>query len=455
MRIAAGLILVALSAGVLPAQTRSAAARSAAATNSRRSAIVEAARRVSPAVVSVTVVRRERQRPNSPFDFFFAPPGYERDVQGLGTGFVVSADGVVITNQHVTEGASQIVVAMPDGKEYPAKLLGEDELTDIAVLKIDATGLKTALIGRSDDLMIGEWVVAFGNPYGYLIGNAEPTVTAGVVSATGRNLYPSGDQPGVYVGMIQTDASINPGNSGGPLANAAGEVIGVNSSIFSNTGGSVGIGFAIPIERAMRVAKELRQHGRLRRVWVGLELGQDSKDWKELGGVRVTSVAPASPAARAGVRTGDVLIEAQGRRLRTFLDWEAVKLDLDVGDSIAVQLRRASQTRRATMTVEDLPTSKAEKIAVLGGLQVISVTAAVRAERGVRSERGALIYQIGDEAQAATGLRPGDVIFQVNRQQISGAEDLQKVFGTAQGRAALRVWFERGGDTGYSDFYVQ
>jgi len=460
VKIATGFLFVAMSAGSLSAQGTAqagrAAARSGAATASRRSAIVEAAKRVAPAVVSVTVIKRERQQPTDPFDFFFVPRGAEREVQGLGTGFIVSAEGVIITNQHVTDGASQIVVATQDGKEYPATLLGEDELTDIAVVKIEATGLPTAPIGRSDDLMIGEWLVAFGNPYGYLLGNVEPTVTAGVVSATGRNLYPSGDQPGVYVGMIQTDAAINPGNSGGPLANAAGDVVGVNSSIFSNTGGSVGIGFAIPIERAMRVAKELKEHGRVRRAWVGLDIAlQGSKDLKQLGGIRVGTVAPGSPAFRAGVRVGDVLTDAQGKRLRTFLDWEAVKLDLDVGDSVAVQLRRAGVDRRVAMTVEDLPTSRAEKVAVLGGLQVITVTAAVRAERGVRAEKGALIYRIGADAQAATGLQQGDVIFMVNRQRIATAEDLRQVFNGAQGRSALRVYLERHGETGYSDFYVQ
>ncbi|MBI4420379.1 MAG: trypsin-like peptidase domain-containing protein [Gemmatimonadetes bacterium] len=423
---------------------------------SRRSAIVEAARRVAPAVVSVTVVRRERQVPTDPFDFFFVPRGYEREVQGFGTGFLVSPDGVVITNQHVTEGASQIAVTTPDGSEYPARLLGEDALTDIAILRIEARGLATAPIGRSDDLMIGEWVVAFGNPYGYLLGNAEPTVTAGVVSAVGRNLYPSGGQPGVYLGMIQTDAAINPGNSGGPLANAVGEVVGVNSSIFSNTGSSVGIGFAIPIERAMRVADELRRYGRVRRAWVGLDVaGQDSQDWRKIGGLRVTAVAPGSPAARADIRPGDVLVSARGRRLRNFLDWEAVKLDIGVGDSLAAMLRRGGAERSAVLRVEDLPTSRAQKVAVLGDLQVITVTPAIRAERGIRSSRGAMIYEIGPETQEATGLTPGDVIFQVNRQPVSNADDLQRIFRSVQGRSPIRVYFERSGQMGYSDFYVQ
>jgi serine protease Do len=456
--------MVALLAGTLCAGSLSAQAAvrprtvtpSADVTASRRSAIVEAARRVAPSVVSVTVVRRERQVANDPFSFFFFPREYEREVQGGGTGFVITADGVVITNQHVTDGASQIVVTTSDGREYPATLLGEDALTDIAVLKIDARGLPTAPIGRSDDLMIGEWVVAFGNPYQYLLGNAEPTVTAGVVSAVDRNLLPSGDQPGVYVGMIQTDAPINPGNSGGPLANSEGEVVGVNSSIFSNTGGSVGIGFAIPIERAIRVADELRRHGRVRRAWDGLDVSNRlTRDWKQAGGLRVTSVAPGSPAARAGVRQGDVLVSADSRQLRTFLDWEAVKLEIGVGERLPVTLRRGGRDQRVVLTVEDLPSTRAEKIAVLGDIRVATVTPAIRAERGIRSERGALIYEISDEARRGTGLAGGDVVLTLNRQTISTAEELRQALRGAQGRAPIRMFFERDGQVHMTEFSVQ
>src|SRR4029077_14938792 len=247
----------------------------------------------------------------------FMPRGYQRQMEGYGSGVIISPDGVVITNQHVTNGATKIVVTTREGNDYPAKLLGEDPLTDIAVLKIEATGLPTAPLGRSADLAVGEWVVAIGNPFAYMLGNSEPSVTAGVVSAVGRNLLPSGDQAGVYVGMIQTDAAINPGNSGGPLVDVQGEVVGVNSSIFSPSGGSVGIGFAIPIERAQRVAAELRRYGHVRRPWVGLDVvgGSDLRDWKRSGGLRVTTVAAGGPAVRAGLAAGDVLLNVRGRRL--------------------------------------------------------------------------------------------------------------------------------------------
>jgi len=363
---------------------------------SRRTAIVTAAARVAPAVVSVNTRRRERRLSQDPFDLFFMPRGYEEAVEGYGSGFIVSPDGIVITNQHVTQGAEQIVVTTRDGRDFPARVLGEDPLTDIAVLKVDATNLPTAPIGKSTDLMIGEWVVAFGNPFAYLLGNTEPTVTAGVVSAVGRNLLPSEGQSGIYVGMIQTDAPINPGNSGGPLANALGEVVGVNSSIFTSSGGSVGIGFAIPIERALRVADELRRFGKVRRAWVGLEVAgaEDLRAWKRVGGLRVTEVARGGPAARAGVAPGDVLLSARNHPLRTFLDWEAVLLDTGPGDTLTVSYRHAGESRSARLGVGDLPTTLAEQVSVLGGMKVITVTAAVRAERNIQSDHGALIYDI-------------------------------------------------------------
>src|SRR5881396_495909 len=401
----------------------------------RQTAIVTAASRLAPAVVSVNVLRRERRLPQDPFEQFFTPRGAERVVEGYGSGFVISPDGVVITNQHVTQGAEQIVVTTRDGRDFPAKIQGEDPLTDIAVLKVDATGLPTAPLGKT-----------------------EPTVTAGVVSAVGRNLLPSEGQPGIYVGMIQTDAPINPGNSGGPLANAVGEVVGVNSSIFTSSGGSVGIGFAIPIERALRVADELRRFGKVRRAWVGLDVAgaEDLRGWKRAGGLRVTQVAPGGPAGRAGVVAGDVLVNARGRRLRTFLDWEAVMLDTGPGDTLSVSFRRGGgESRSARLLVTDFPTTLAEKVAVLGGMKVVTVTQAVRAERNIQSDHGALIYDLPDDMEEATGLRSGDVILQINRVRVSSAEDLRRAFAATAGAGAVTVWYERSGRLERTAFYVR
>ncbi|HEY9225083.1 MAG TPA: trypsin-like peptidase domain-containing protein, partial [Gemmatimonadaceae bacterium] len=218
---------------------------------SRQNAITAAVARVSPAVVTVQTEAVD-QTPQDPFDMFFGG-GRPRTQSGLGTGFIVRKDGVVVTNAHVVAGASKVSVMMRDGTVYPARLLGTDETNDLAVLKIDAKDLPDVKLGNSNNLVIGEWAIAIGNPYGFYLGNAEPSVSVGVVSATQRNLIAPADGGASYFDMIQTDAAINPGNSGGPLVNAEGNVIGVNSSIFSPTGGSVGLGFAIPINRAARV----------------------------------------------------------------------------------------------------------------------------------------------------------------------------------------------------------
>jgi serine protease Do len=300
--------------------------------------------------------------------------------------------------------------------------------------------------------MIGEWVVALGNPYAYLLGNSEPTVTVGVVSATGRNILPSGDQTGLYLDMIQTDAAINPGNSGGPLTNSLGEVVGVNSSIFSSSGGSVGLGFAIPIERAIRVADEIIRTGAVRRAWVGLEVegAAAMENWKSQGGVVVASVAPDGPAAGAGLRAGDVLVQANGRRLRNYLDWEAVKLDLHVGDNVTVTARKGTGTETRRIVTGDLPTVTAEKFTVLQDLQLITITPSIQAERGIHSERGALIFKISPQVSRATGLKEGDVIVAINRNPVRAASQVEDLMDVRSGQL-IRVYFERDGQISFTD----
>jgi serine protease Do len=427
------------------------ATRQAAVDASRRTALVTAAERASGAVVSISATSRREARARSPWDFFFVPER-SRLVEGYGTGFVIRPNGIIVTNQHVVANAEEVVVTLADGTDSPAKVLGEDPLTDIAVLQVKRQGLPTVRTGRSTDLMIGEWVVALGNPYAFLLGNAEPTVTVGVVSATNRNILPSGEQTGLYFDMIQTDAAINPGNSGGPLTNALGEVVGVNSSIFSSTGGSVGLGFAIPIERALRVADEIIRHGTVRRAWVGLEVQGASamRDWKRAGGVTVTSVAPGGPAAKANLRRGDVLTEANGRPLRNYLDWEAVKLDLHVGDAVALSVRSGRQTVQRRVVTGDLPTVTAEKYTVLEDLELINLTPPVRAERGIRSEAGVLIFKISSSVSSATGLQEGDVILAINRTPVRAASQVSELLNVTPGEI-VRIYLEREGQITFTD----
>jgi serine protease Do len=418
---------------------------------SRRTALVAAVDRASAAVVSINTASQRDEQPRSPWDLFFVPERSRR-VEGYGTGFVIRPNGIILTNQHVVANADRVVVTLTDGSDLPARVLGEDPLTDIAVLQVDRKALPTVTTGRSTDLMIGEWVIALGNPYAYLLGNAEPTVTVGVVSATGRNILPSGDQTGLYFDMIQTDAAINPGNSGGPLTNALGEVVGVNSSIFSNSGGSVGLGFAIPIERALRVADEIIRNGSVRRAWVGLEVEGASgmRNWKSQGGVVVASVAPGGPAAKAGLRKGDALVEANGRRLRNYLDWEAVKLDLHVGDAVDLEVRSDRETAHRRVVTGDLPTVTAEKFTVLQDLELVNVTPAVQAERGIRSGSGVLIFKISPQVSRATGLLEGDVILAVNRTAVRGAKQVADLLNVPSGEV-VRLYLERDGQITFTD----
>lgn len=431
-----------VAALAVPAQLPALQARQSV-DQSRRTAIVTSAAKVSPSVVSVAVQGRRRVQ-QSPFDMFFAPDGNEQQVQSFGTGFVVRADGVIITNQHVVDGADKITVTLADGNDVTATLVGEDATTDIAVLRVPRTGLAVAPLGNSSDLMIGEWVVALGNPYRFLLSNVEPTVTAGVVSAVGRNILPTGDQPGLYLDMIQTDAAINPGNSGGPLANALGQVIGVNASIFSSSGGSIGLGFAIPIERAMRVTDEILKKGEMHRAWTGIEVaGARQMQLNRGDGLRIEAVATGSPAAIAGLRAGDVMVLANGQKMRTWLDWEAVKLDVAVGDTVLVEVKSGTGTVRHRIRTGELPSVTAEKVPALQDVQLVTVTPAIRAERHIAAEQGALIFSISPDAARLTGLQGGDVILAINNSRVEDASAVGTTIERLQPARGFRVFFER------------
>lgn len=414
---------------------------------SRRTAIVAAAERAAPAVVSVNVLRRERVQPRSLFEQLMLPPGAEQETAGLGSGFILRRDGLVMTNEHVVSGATRVLVTLADGREFEADVLGTDAVNDLALLRLrlpaPAPELPVAPLGDSGDLMIGEWVVAIGNPFGYLLSNSEPSVSAGVVSAVGRNIIPVGQQRSYYLDMIQTDASINPGNSGGPLVNALGQVIGVNSSILSSTGGSEGLGFAIPIARARRIALDLADDGRVQRAWVGAEVESEREaDGRRAREVRVARVVPGSPAERAGLREG-MSVRALGRkRMRSPLDWEAALLDARVGEALEVRVAQGGGAERTLrMTTGDLPSVRAERIQALGDFQLVTLTPAIQAERGLANAQGALIVSLPEEARAI-GLQEGDLILQVNRVRITTAEEAARALGALRG-SGVEVYFER------------
>ncbi len=335
----------------------------------RRSALVRAAERAGPSVVTVSVLRTQivEGPALSPYRDFFNPffqnlrRRYWQRVQGLGSGVILRKDGTIVTNYHVVKGAEVIKITLADGREFEARFLGGTELYDLAVLKADVgrEDIPVANFGGDGDVVIGEWVMAIGNPFGYLLDDTQPTVTVGVVSAVGRDIHSEGETETLYKDMIQTDAAINPGNSGGPLVNALGDVVGINTFIFSQGGGSNGIGFAIPIETTRRVVDEVLAHGRVREVWVGVRIQEipeslaESLELDSRDGVIVASVDPGSPADKAGVRRGDVIRGVGSERVRNFDEARRALYGRLVGDQVTFDTERDGQTSRRTLVLTE------------------------------------------------------------------------------------------------------
>ena len=346
----------------------------ASVTSHRQNALTRAVQLVSPAVVSVNVTKINRyvQRSNPFFDdpFFrqFFPEQFgdrivEQQVKSIGSGFIISRDGYVVTNEHVVGNATEIIVAMANGKEFKAKLIDKDRVSDIALLKIKGK-FPYIKFGNSDEILIGEWAIALGNPFGLFIKN-QPTVTVGVVSAVNRDFSPMEGR--IYEDMIQTDAAINQGNSGGPLCNADGEVIGMNTFIFTadpQSHGSVGIGFAIPSKRIKRVVEKLKnRRGGDKNIWIGMYVSNlgpyiaRSLGYPSINGVYVRRLDRHSPAEKAGVKLGDIIMEINGQAISSYKDAETVilSLDLRVGDKIQVKIWRNGKVKKLNIVLEKYP----------------------------------------------------------------------------------------------------
>jgi serine protease Do len=336
---------------------------------SRRTAIVTAAERVSPAVVSVNVISTRVMRadpfggmPHDEFfDRFFPRQEYRQQVPSLGSGVIVDAGGMVLTNEHVVRDADEVKVTLNDGRKLNAKVLGATPDYDLAVLQIEGKDLPVAKLGDSDQLLVGEWAIAIGSPFGYLLDDTQPTVTAGVVSATHRNVKASATDVGVYKDMIQTDAAINPGNSGGPLVNADGEVIGINAFIFTPSGGSIGLGFAIPINLAKRILGEIRTYGRVRQVYPGMTFQPVTPalarrlGYPDDGGLVVTRVDDKGPAAKAGVKVGDRIRKVNGHSVDSVDDAQKSLYGIGVGDKLRLQIDRSGTKLDVTVTLVEAP----------------------------------------------------------------------------------------------------
>jgi len=312
--------------------------------SSRRNAITNAAEIIEPAVVSVNVIKTKMVKRRRGFFFgFYDEVPY--NIQGIGSGVIFSKDGFIITNAHVVEGATEIKVILTDTRQFDAKVIGIDTSHDISVLKINGNDLPYAKFGDSDDLIIGEWAIALGNPYGFLIKDSRPSVSVGVISALNRDFAENNDGK-IYRHMVQTDAAINSGNSGGPLVNIYGEIIGINTFIFSESGGSIGIGFAIPINTVKKSARELIEYGKIRQIWFGFKVQELNQliashlKLKSLDGVLVNYIQRKSPAALAGLKEGDIVVEINGNTIKDTRDAELAVFDISVGDKIRIGILR-------------------------------------------------------------------------------------------------------------------
>ena len=420
-------------------------------TSSRENAITRAASRVGPAVVAVSVLQTRVVARRAGYDDFFSrfffPRYYREQVRSIGSGVLVSTDGYILTNEHVTEDADSIWVTLPDGRTLTARLVGSDRETDLAVVKVDGEGLPAARLGNSDSLLIGEWALALGNPFGYLLDDPKPSVTVGVISAVDRDLKQSPDDERVYRKVIQTDAAINPGNSGGPLVNSAGHVIGINSFIFSSSRGSEGIGFAIPVNQAKVVLRDLVTYGEVRPSWVGVKLRSTDpappSPAPVARGVVVQSVVEGSPAAHAGLRPDDRIMQAGGKSIRNIADWEGVAYYWRAGDQVELTVDRGTQRVAVGLTLTERPLDQAKSTDIGFGLHVVGLEGQVAAQLDQKPHEGVVVSRVDPGSRAAqAGFARGDLIRSVNRVAVQDPSEIRKLLSTTA-RNVLAI--ERGG----------
>lgn len=407
------------------------------------------AKKTMPVVVNISTAsqRAPRSGSNDPIEDFFnrffgeyAPRDNQRS---LGSGIMISKDGEILTNYHVVRNADVIKVKLADQTEHEARLIGKDGRTDLALIKLRKTSgsLPVAKLGVSSQLDVGDWVMAIGNPFGL-----EHTVTAGIVSAKGRVIG-----AGPYDNFIQTDASINPGNSGGPLINATGEVVGVNSAIFSQSGGNVGIGFAIPIDLARKVADQLRKNGRVVRGWLGVR-AQDlpPATAATLGLFKnptdlaiVTEVTDSSPAADAGIKSGDIITAFNGKAVPRSHDFRSIIADTPPGQKIILKIVREKKEQTVAVKIGELPDNgdlnqQIEARDAELGLRVQRITPEAARRLGLSSSKGVLVMEVQPGSPAdQVGIEPADVIREINQRPVSNVKEFERA--TRQGRRGDRI----------------
>lgn len=374
------------------------------------------------------------------------PTPQERRGSGFGSGFIISDDGYVITNAHVVDNADEIRVGLQNRREYDAELIGSDPATDIALLKLDAEGLPVVRIGNSEDLRVGEWVLAIGSPFGF-----EHTATQGIVSALSRSLPDD-----TYVPFIQTDVAVNPGNSGGPLFNTEGEVIGVNSQIYSRSGGYQGLSFSIPINVAMTIADQLKEKGFATRGWLGVSIQNvdqalaESFGLKNPTGALIAQVTGESPADKADLKSGDIILEFNGKSVNYSSELPPLVGSVKPGSTVDVLILRGGDRETLKVTIE--PLDEGERVATAApespvdesrlGVEVAELSADEKESLGV--QHGVVVSKIApDGAAANAGIRPGDVILTVNRDKVESVAQLEQLVDEAPAGEAIPVLVQR------------
>jgi serine protease Do len=395
--------------------------------------------KVAPAVVQITAIKVEKRRVSSVFDdfddfwdrFFNIPRGREREYRSetRGTGFFISSDGYIMTNHHLVENAENVTILTLQDKEYKAKVVGSDSNTDIALLKVDDKDLTFAELGDSARLRVGEWVLAIGNPWGL-----EHTVTAGIVSAKGRQV--TGSLP--LQDFIQTDAAINRGNSGGPLVNMKGEVVGITSMIYSPSGGNIGIGFAIPSNLAKKVVTQLKEKGRVVRGYLGIvpqpisEADREYFKLKSRKGALIAQVEPGTPADKAGLKQADVITEINGKPVKNDNDLRLKIYEIEPGTRVEIKVIREGKEKILTAKLEEYPTEETEVASAPSGkelgMKYTTLTPRLARRYGFRTEEGVIITNVTDYSEAdRRGLLAGDIILEANRQSVSEERDLENI----------------------------
>jgi serine protease Do len=411
-----------------------------------------------PAVVNVSTTSTAHAGAQSPvpeddpfYDFFrrFGPPQpRDYETRSLGSGFIVSADGYILTNAHVVDMADDVTVKLNDKREFKAKVIGADKRTDVALIKIEATGLPAVRIGDPEKLRVGEWVLAIGSPFGF-----ESTVTAGIVSAKGRSLPQEN-----YVPFIQTDVAINPGNSGGPLFNLKGEVVGINSQIYSRTGGFMGLSFAIPIDVAMNISNQLRTTGRVSRGRIGVVIQEVTKELAEsfglpkASGALVNSVEKGGPADKAGIEASDVILKFDGKEVASSSDLPRIVAQSRPGSKATAQVWRKGAARDVTITVGEMPEEKAVQrpgkkeskpgnVVARLGLTLSELNADQRKELALN---GGLLVEDVQGAAAKAGIRRGDVLMAINNQDVKSVDQLNQLLGQFEKARSVALLIRRG-----------